>query len=112
MGTLLIKNADVLACMDEQGREIRNGSLFIRDNIIEQVGDTPNTADCVLDMRGHVVLPGLVNTHHHLFQSLTRATPGAQDGSLSLIGFVHTIACGQPLMQRHCIPVPNWPWPN
>ena len=82
MGTLLIKNADVLACMDEQGREIRNGSLFIRDNIIEQVGDTPNTADCVLDMRGHVVLPGLVNTHHHLFQSLTRATPGAQDGSL------------------------------
>jgi 8-oxoguanine deaminase len=57
--------------------------LFVRDNVIEQVGPTaelPPTADTVLDLRDHVVLPGLVNTHHHLYQSLTRVI--AQDADL------------------------------
>ncbi|MCB9008499.1 MAG: 8-oxoguanine deaminase [Ardenticatenaceae bacterium] len=83
MGTLLVKNTAVLVTMDDDRREIANGGLFIRDNVIEQVGptaDLPQTADSVLDLSGHIVLPGLVNTHHHLYQSLTRVL--AQDNNL------------------------------
>jgi len=83
--TLLVKNARVLVTMDDARREISAGGLFIRDNLIEQVGATvelPATADEVLDLRGHVVLPGLINTHHHMYQSLTRAVPGGQDAEL------------------------------
>ncbi|MCP4423390.1 MAG: 8-oxoguanine deaminase [Chloroflexi bacterium] len=83
MGTLLVKNTAVLVTMDDQRREIKNGGLFVRDNIVEQVGkteDLPQTADTVLDLKDHVVLPGLVNTHHHLYQSLTRVL--AQDADL------------------------------
>lgn len=83
MGTLLLKNATVLATMD--GREIPAGGLYARDGWIEAVGSTddlPEVADEVVDLSGHVVLPGLVNTHHHLYQNLTRAVPGAQDAGL------------------------------
>jgi cytosine/adenosine deaminase-related metal-dependent hydrolase len=83
--TLLLKNADVLVTMDQERRELRDGALFARDGVIEQVGaadDLPKTADVVLDLRGHVVIPGLVNTHHHLYQNLTRVVPGAQDALL------------------------------
>jgi cytosine/adenosine deaminase-related metal-dependent hydrolase len=72
--------------MDDERREIRHGALLVRDNIIEQVGTTaelPNTADQVLDLEDkHIVLPGLVNTHHHFFQTLTRVTPTGQNGDL------------------------------
>ena len=83
--TLLLKNADVLVTMDAARREIRGGGLYVEDNRIVSVGpsDTlPSSADEVIDMAGHVVLPGLVNTHHHMFQSLTRAVPAAQDCEL------------------------------
>ncbi len=83
--TLLIRNARVLVTMDDARREIEDGALFVRGNRIEQVGSSaelPDTADTILDMRGHVVLPGLVNTHHHMYQSLTRVIPKAQDGEL------------------------------
>ena len=83
--TLLIKNALVLVTMDQDRREIADGAVFVRCNAIEQVGrtaDLPQTADEVIDARHHVVLPGLVNTHHHMFQSLTRAVPAAQNGEL------------------------------
>jgi cytosine/adenosine deaminase-related metal-dependent hydrolase len=83
MSTLLVRNADVLVTMD--GREIPNGGLFIRDGWIENVGtslDIPASADEIVDLSGHVVMPGLVNTHHHLYQTLTRAFPGAQDVAL------------------------------
>lgn len=85
MATLLLKNADVLVTMDARRREIRDGGLFVRDNMIEQVGQTPElptTADRVIDARGMIVLPGLINTHHHLYQTLTRAIPAAQDADL------------------------------
>jgi cytosine/adenosine deaminase-related metal-dependent hydrolase len=85
MMTLLLKNADVLVTMDAARREIRNGALLVRDNLIESVGATnelPATADRVIDARGMIVLPGLVNTHHHLYQTLTRAIPAAQDADL------------------------------
>jgi len=83
--TLLIKNATILVTMDDTRREIRNGAVFIRDNVIEQVGPTselPGSADEIIDAAHHVVLPGLINTHHHMYQSLTRVIPSAQDGEL------------------------------
>ncbi|MEE4194161.1 MAG: 8-oxoguanine deaminase [Anaerolineae bacterium] len=85
MSTLLIKNAALLATMDAERREIADGALFIRDGFIEQVGctkDLPPMADEVIDLGGHVVLPGLVNTHHHFYQTLTRVLPSAQNANL------------------------------
>lgn len=86
MSTLLINHIHTLATMDATRREIRDGAIFVRDNVIEQVGTTaelPPTADEVLDLQGrHVVIPGLVNTHHHLYQSLTRVIRPAQDVEL------------------------------
>ena len=85
MSTLLIKNADVVITMDAKRRKISDGGIFVRDNVIEQVDKTaalPAAADTVIDARGRIVLPGLVNTHHHFFQSLFRAVPGAQDHGL------------------------------
>ena len=83
--TLLLRNADVLATMDPARRELRGGGLYAEGGRIVAVGPTaelPPSADVVLDLAGHVVVPGLVNTHHHMFQSLTRALPAAQDASL------------------------------
>ncbi len=85
MPTMIVKDADVLVTMDDERREIPGGGLFVRDNVIEQVGpsaELPSEADVVLDMSGQIVLPGFVNTHHHLDQTLTRAIPAAQDTNL------------------------------
>jgi len=82
MATKLLRHATVLATMDDERREIADGGLFIRDNVIEAVGPTaelPQMADEVIDLTDHLLLPGLVNTHHHLYQTLTRAVPAAQD---------------------------------
>ena len=83
--TLLIKHARVLVTMDEERREIADGAVFIRGNVIAQVGassDLPGEADEVIDASQHIVIPGLINTHHHMYQSLTRVIPSAQDGEL------------------------------
>lgn len=85
MSTLLIKNATVLLTMDNHRREILGGGLFSRDGFIEKVGPTaelPQEADEILDLDGYAVLPGLVNTHHHFYQTLTRAVPAAQNVNL------------------------------
>ena len=89
MKTLLIKNADVVATFDNadatQAREIPHASVFIRGNLIEAIGpahELPQDADEVISAAGHVVMPGLVNTHHHMFQSLTRAIPAVQNAEL------------------------------
>ena len=85
MGTLLARNADVLVTMDPARRELRGAGLYAVDGFIRQVGPTselPATADVVLDLSGQIVLPGLINTHHHLNQTLTRAFPAAQDAGL------------------------------
>ena len=97
--TLLIKNADVLCTMLEPQEyekdtkcEITNGGLFARNGIIETVGESgslPQIADTIIDMKGHVVIPGMVNTHHHLFQNLTRAVPAAQNSEL--FGWLKTL---------------------
>ena len=85
MPTLLIRHATLLVTMDAQRREIAGGAVFVRDGVIEAVGATaqlPAAADEVIDARGQVVIPGLVNTHHHFYQTLTRAVPAAQDAEL------------------------------
>ncbi|MCH2556257.1 MAG: 8-oxoguanine deaminase [Alcanivorax sp.] len=83
--TLLLKNATLVATLDDDHGEIADGAVLITDNRISAVGataDLPQSADEVIDLRGHVVIPGLVNTHHHMFQSLTRALPAAQNAEL------------------------------
>lgn len=85
MPTLLLKNADVVVTMDAGRREIAAGSVLIRNHVIEAVGpaaELPASADEVIDLAGHVLMPGLINTHHHMYQSLTRAIPAAQDAEL------------------------------
>jgi len=85
MSTLLIRDAQILVTMDVERREIAGGGLFIRDGFIEKVGLTnelPERADEVLDLAGYIVLPGLINTHHHFYQTLTRVVPAAQDANL------------------------------
>lgn len=85
MATLLVRNAEMLVTMDAGRREIAGGGIFARDGVIEVVGADdvlPQEADRVIDVGGMLVLPGLVNTHHHFFQSLTRALPAAQDAGL------------------------------
>jgi 8-oxoguanine deaminase len=88
-GTLLITNAAVLVTMDARRAEIVNGGMFIRNGFIEQVAVTPalpKTAEQVVDLAGHVVLPGFVNTHHHLFQAFDRACRDCQ--SVSMTGWL------------------------
>lgn len=85
MSTLLVGGATLLATMDAARREITDGAVFVRDHVIEAVGrssELPATADVVIDASDQVVLPGLVNTHHHFFQTLTRVLPAAQDAEL------------------------------
>lgn len=97
MTTLLAKNIHTLATMDDDRRELHDAALFVRGNVVEAVGalaDMPaQSADCVLDLRDHVVLPGLVNTHHHMFQTLTRVV--AQE--LELFGWLRSL---YPLWSR------------
>jgi cytosine/adenosine deaminase-related metal-dependent hydrolase len=83
--TLLARHAAMVATMDAARREIAGGGLFARNGIIEQVGPDetlPATADIVLDLTGQILLPGLINCHHHLDQTLTRALPAAQNAGL------------------------------
>jgi 8-oxoguanine deaminase len=85
MSTLLLKNARLLATMDAERRKIPDGAIYVRGNVIESVGptsDLPAQADRVIDASDMVVLPGLVNTHHHLYQTLTRALPAVQNARL------------------------------
>lgn len=85
MPTLLVKNAQVLVTMDDHRHEIHDGGLFIKDGFIENVGKSdqlPSKADQILDLKGHIMLPGLINTHHHFYQTLTRVVPDAQDANL------------------------------
>jgi len=85
MSTLLLKNARLLATLDARRRKIPDGGIYVRGNIIESVGPTselPTQADRVIDASDMVVLPGLINTHHHLYQTLTRALPAVQNARL------------------------------
>lgn len=76
--SLFIKNIDVLGTFDDGAREIADGAILVRGNVIEKVGTTEElageaaSADRVIDWSGHVVMPGMINTHHHMYQNMTR----------------------------------------
>jgi cytosine/adenosine deaminase-related metal-dependent hydrolase len=90
MPDYLIRNADVVVTMDAVRRELRGADLYLRDGLILAVGTGLAQAEAeVIDATGCVVTPGLVNTHHHLFQTLTRAVPGGQDALL--FGWLKTL---------------------
>ncbi len=84
MTKLQIINADVVVTMDAARRELFGGNVNVEDGVIVSLADEAPADDCdeVIDARGCVVTPGLVNTHHHLFQTLTRAVPAGQDALL------------------------------
>ncbi|MDQ3657249.1 MAG: 8-oxoguanine deaminase [Chloroflexota bacterium] len=85
MATTLFRNATLVATMDDDRREIANGAILVDGSRIVSVGPTEELAadaENVIDVTGMVLLPGLVNTHHHFFQTLTRAIPPAQDANL------------------------------
>lgn len=80
---LLIKNALRVVVMDDAGTEYSGADVLIRGRVIVSVGKNLEEHGAqVLDARGCVVIPGMINTHHHLCQTLTRATPAAQDAKL------------------------------
>lgn len=83
MAETLIKDADVIVTMDDQRRELQGADILLRDGVIVEIGQNLsfNSAE-VFAAKGKIVTPGLVNTHHHLYQTLTRAVPGAQDALL------------------------------
>jgi cytosine/adenosine deaminase-related metal-dependent hydrolase len=85
MATLLIRNAARIETFDDADAAYDGGSIFVRDNVIEQIGPSaalPQTADRIVDASDCIVIPGLVNTHHHFYQTLTRNVPGTQDAKL------------------------------
>ncbi|MEO1323035.1 MAG: 8-oxoguanine deaminase [Pseudomonadota bacterium] len=81
MSITLIQDADVIACMNDGETEISGGSVVIEDGEIRAIGPShelkswAETADEIVDASGTVITPGLINTHHHMFQALTRAVP-------------------------------------
>jgi 8-oxoguanine deaminase len=85
MTTLLVRHAAHIVTMDDADTRWPDGGLYVEDNVIRGVGPMetlPQTADVVLDAQDMLILPGLVNTHHHFYQTLTRNLPAAQDANL------------------------------
>ncbi|WP_300068184.1 8-oxoguanine deaminase [uncultured Ruegeria sp.] len=89
MAEFLIKNADSVLTMDDKRRELSGADILIDSGQIVQIGHGLATTGEVHDASGCVVTPGLVNTHHHLYQTLTRAVPGGQDALL--FGWLQTL---------------------
>ena len=90
MPDILIRNADTILTMDDNRRELRGADILVRGGVIAGVGhglEAPGAE--VVNATGCLVTPGLVNTHHHLYQSLTRAVPGGQDALL--FGWLKTL---------------------
>lgn len=85
MATLLVQHATLLVSMDDADARWEDGGIYVVDNVIQQIGPTeqlPQHADQVIDAQNMIILPGLVNTHHHFYQTLTRNLPAAQDANL------------------------------
>lgn len=90
MSEILIRQADVVVTMNSGRQELSGADVLLRDGVIADVGHgLVARAAGVVDARGCVVTPGLVNTHHHLYQTLTRAVPGGQDALL--FGWLKTL---------------------
>lgn len=85
MTSLLIQHAELLVSMDDNDSTWKDGGIYVEDNVIKQIGPTdqlPQIADRVIDAHNMLIMPGLVNTHHHFYQTLTRNLPAAQDANL------------------------------
>src|SRR3984957_14402075 len=85
MADLLVRNAILVATVDDDRRELEGGWVAITDGLVESVGAseaTPPDATRVLDASGCLVTPGLINTHHHIYQNLTRSFRPAVNGTL------------------------------
>lgn len=90
MAELLIRNAEVVVTMDASRAELAGADIHVRDGVIQSVGENLTAPDAeTIDAHGAVVTPGLINTHHHLYQTLTRAVPGGQDALL--FGWLKTL---------------------
>ncbi|MDE3239880.1 MAG: 8-oxoguanine deaminase [Paracoccaceae bacterium] len=89
MTEMLIRGADCVLTMDAERQEIAGGDVLIRDGAVVAVGQGLQTGGEVIEAKGCVVTPGLANTHHHLYQTLTRAVPGGQDALL--FGWLKTL---------------------
>lgn len=90
MAHVLIRRAETILTMDDDRAELTAADLRLRDGVVAQIGAglDPDGAD-IVEAAGCVVTPGLINTHHHLYQSLTRAVPGGQDALL--FGWLKTL---------------------
>ncbi|MDJ0825115.1 MAG: 8-oxoguanine deaminase [Rhodobacter sp.] len=89
MPETLIRNAQTVVTMDDDRRELADSDILIRDGAIAEVGHGLRSDGELVQAAGCVVTPGLVNTHHHLYQTLTRAVPGGQDALL--FGWLQTL---------------------
>jgi len=89
MSDVLIKGADVVVTMDATRRELNGADVLIKGGVIKAVGHGLGPAAQTVLAKGCVVTPGLVNTHHHLYQTLTRVVPGGQDALL--FGWLKTL---------------------
>lgn len=89
MSRLLLRGADHLLTMDDDRRELTGADILIENGVIAEIGTGLQADAPIMDAKGCVVTPGLVNTHHHLYQSLTRAVPAAQDALL--FGWLETL---------------------
>lgn len=89
MAETLIRSARCVVTMNDAGEELADVDILLRDGVVAQVSADLTTKGEVVDAANCVVTPGLVNTHHHLYQTLTRAVPGAQDALL--FGWLKTL---------------------
>ena len=89
MPDILIRNADHILTMDDTRRELVGADVLIHGGVIAQIGHGLSHDGAVIEAAGCVITPGLVNTHHHLYQTLTRAVPGGQDALL--FGWLQTL---------------------
>lgn len=89
MTEFLIKNADAVLTMDDQRRELHGADIRLTNGVIAEIGYGLESAGEIVMATGCIVTPGLVNTHHHLYQTLTRAVPGGQDALL--FGWLQTL---------------------
>jgi 8-oxoguanine deaminase len=85
MSTLLVQHATLIVTMDDADTRWQDGGIYVQDQVIQQIGPTnqlPQQADRIINAQGMILLPGMVNTHHHFYQTLTRNLPQAQDADL------------------------------
>ena len=89
LNEIVIKNARLVLTMNDANTEIQDCDIRIKGGVIAEVGQNLAVTGESLNAQGCLITPGLVNTHHHLYQSLTKAVPGGQDALL--FGWLQTL---------------------